>query len=156
MMRNVQHSSVVVFLPASRARECASRYKQVVGAIAVMMEAVRRCSSRVDPNFSGLFEGISSVVDCLQSFPFLRVSLLSWTVCRASLFVSLNWLPILYCGKEEEASSLLVCVASNKREKQREKKFGGGEVTDCSTLAFELPFCLSLQEFCQKVCCYGE
>jgi hypothetical protein len=35
--------------------------------------------------------------------------------------VSLNWLPILYCGKEEE-SSLLVCVASNKREKQREKK----------------------------------
>jgi hypothetical protein len=36
--------------------------------------------------------------------------------------VSLKWLPILYCGKKEEASSLLVCVVSNKREKQRERK----------------------------------
>jgi hypothetical protein len=65
----------------------------------------------------------------------------------------------LYCGREEE-SSLLVCVASNiiekQQEKKREKKVGGGEVTDCSTLAFELPFCVSLQEFCHKVSCHGK
>jgi hypothetical protein len=67
MMRNVQRRRLSSRLPRPRVRVA---LQAGVGAIAVMMEAVRRCSSRVDPNFSGLFECISSVVDCLQSFPF--------------------------------------------------------------------------------------
>jgi hypothetical protein len=68
--RNVQRTSVVVSLPGSRARECASRYKRGWGQLRWWWRRWGAGPRVSIPISRAFFEGISSDVDCLQSFPF--------------------------------------------------------------------------------------